>query len=118
MFKMNVQVDISGLKDVQKELDKTLKDVNTVEGVLDREVLGLERTIKETAPVDTGRYRAAWMADKKRGAGFIEWFLSNNVFYSVYLVFGTRKRGILHNVRGLFESWNMGLNDRLKRHFK
>jgi len=75
---------------------------NMVDETLGKAVLELDRDIKMGAPVRTGRYRAGWITSKLEK---LSYQISNNVEYAVYLIFGTRKMGIKHDVRGIVTYW-------------
>lgn len=94
-----IEVEIS---DITNSLEKLKIELGSkFDAAITREVMGLEREIKIGAPVDTGRYRAAWSTEKYPGV----WIIRNKVEYAAHLVYGTIHMGIKHNVRGVVSYW-------------
>ena len=73
---MTRRIKLTQVKDFYKELI-----VDAVAGT----TLEWTRRVKKATPVDTGRLRAAWQTDIKP----LEGTVSNNVFYSEPVCFGT-----------------------------
>lgn len=108
-IEIDLSKTIAGMDSLEKDIAKKLDETIT------RQVMQLERDIKKSAPVDTTRYRAAWSSEK--GVG--EWTIRNNVFYAVFLIYGTVKMGIKHNVRGILTYWrNWQLRPAIENLFK
>ncbi|AGK61509.1 hypothetical protein Asulf_01531 [Archaeoglobus sulfaticallidus PM70-1] len=120
---IKIEVNIDG---ALEKLDvKNIAD--PLKNIFRDEVLRLEAEIKETAPVDTGRYRSAWHSE----ISDLEAQIANNVKYAKYLIYGTKKfrrvkephkykkadleRGILHDVRAILHEWEHDFRRLLSR---
>ena len=108
---MSIKIEIEGIEDAIKDLDAEIAlKLKMIDANLHKEVLRLEGEIKETAPVRTGRYRAAWHSSKVR---MFYYKLTNNVEYAKYLIFGTRKMGIKHDVVAILKRFKRKVKSRI-----
>ncbi|WP_048086336.1 HK97 gp10 family phage protein [Ferroglobus placidus] len=109
---LGISIRIEGLDRTIKNLEDLKKSLpDKVDKKLQMAVFELEGEIKATAPVRTGRYRAAWVSTK---LGKLKYAISNNVEYAKYLIYGTSKMPVKHDVRGIVERWR----GRIKRMLK
>ncbi len=107
-----ISIRVQGLDRTLKNLENFRKSLpDKVDKMLQMAVHELEAEIKETAPVRTGRYRAGWVSTK---LGKLKYMISNNVEYAKYLIYGTSRMPIKHNVRAIIEKWK----GRVKRMLK
>ena len=120
---MTIKIEVDGVEEIIGKL--TVEKLMKLKSVFREEVLRLEKEIKETSPVDTGRYRSAWHTTIK---GY-EAEITNNVEYAPHLIFGTQRfrnvknpskyrkadleRGILHDVRAILHEWETRFRRRL-----
>ncbi|WP_456478116.1 HK97 gp10 family phage protein [Geoglobus ahangari] len=105
---MSIRITVKGLNKARKELEKF--DLTEIDRKLHDAVLELEGEIKQTAPVRTGRYRAAWASSR---LGKLKYVISNNVEYAKYLIYGTSRMPVQHDVRGIIERWKGRLRRKL-----
>jgi|GEM_PF-2487601 hypothetical protein len=113
---MSIKIKVEGVDEIIKQLDD-VKSLEKVDHVMQMAVLELEREIKKTppCPVDSGRYRAGWhtMRVKK-----LTYQIINNVEYAKFLIYGTSKMSVKHDVRGIVERWTGRLKKMLKSNLR
>jgi hypothetical protein len=85
---MSASVKITGLKEVQVQLEKLAKELpGKVDGIVSKGVKEMARDAKVDAPKDFG-VMAGGITDKKNG--FADYSMISNASYSPYLEFGTK----------------------------
>ena len=103
---MKLKVKVDGTEEVIKELEKA-KDLEKVDKTIN--VMGHEllyRVTDHRCPVDTGRYRAGWFWHR---LGKLRYMLANPVEYASFLIYGTIKMPVKHDVRGIVDDWKRDL---------
>ena len=70
MAGLGVDIEIRGLEDVRKRLDKTKLLVKPMKWLWGKIAFGLEREVKQRVPVDAGRLRASFGGGSYRGGAF------------------------------------------------
>jgi len=111
-----MKIKVIGTKETIDFLEIKLKEIpEAIDNILAEEIYALEAEIVKTSPVRTGRYRNAWRSIRE---GDLDYTVKNDVKYAKYLIFGTSKMPIKHNVRGIVHSWIQHLRNRLSFLFK
>lgn len=82
----DTRITIEGLAELQKVLGDSSLWKQPTEDFIKKSALTIERKAKETAPVDTGRYRASIQSEVKGLQGIIY----SDVSYARFIEYGTR----------------------------
>lgn len=125
---MKLTAEISGIDRVNQKLDaKSITRDFSID--MDKLVEDLYNEIRDSSPVDTGKYKRNWKLNRK---GNLEWLITNiGIRYSKFLVWGTRKfkaagtaykgykyadpsRGIIHDLRQILFYWHDKFNKAMK----
>ena len=85
-------MEIKGLKEAQRKMDQTAKDLRgtaMVEAMRDATML-VTRSARINAPVDTGRLRASIVPEVVQRDNVVKGIVGSNVKYAPYMELGTR----------------------------
>jgi hypothetical protein len=110
-----MKIEVIGTDETVEFLEIKLREIpETLDNLLAEEVYSLEAEIVRTSPVRTGRYRNAWRTIRRK----LDYIVYNDVKYAKFLIFGTSKMPVKHNVRGIIHSWKLRLKTRLSFLFR
>ena len=87
-----MEAKIKGLKEAQRKMDQTARDLSgtpTVEAMRDA-TLVVVRAARQNAPVDTGRLRASIMPEVVQRDKVVMGIVGSPVVYAPYMELGTR----------------------------
>lgn len=104
-----MKIKVKGLKETIYELEN-IKSLEDIDKKLTKECLQLLREIVITSPVRTGRYKNGWEFFKSNR---LKYLIKNPVEYSSFLIYGTCKMSVKHDVRGMIEKWKDELSRKL-----
>lgn len=88
----SVRLELHGLKEAQQKAEQVARDLDgppMVQAMRDATLL-VERTAKQEASVDTGRYRASITPEVRSHGSVVEGIVGSNLEYAPYVVLGTR----------------------------
>jgi len=88
----DIQVEIEGLEELQREMERIVRDLGgepMVKGMR-RATLLVQRDAKLNAPVDTGRLRASITPEVRPHGKTVQGVVGSNVHYAPYQELGTK----------------------------
>lgn len=87
-----MSAEIKGLKEIQRNMEKAVKDLRgtPIVNAMRDATLMVTRDAKINAPVDTGRLRASITPEVSSAAEEVRGVVGSNVVYAPYVELGTR----------------------------